>query len=74
MTTTHKKTLTKLRETIAEYGPIVGTPADQYAHNVVSMTLSIIADRHGKAAANEAIDDYDLEAKGWYKHEEATNG
>ncbi len=68
MTTTHKKTLDELRKTIAQYGPTVDTPADQYAHNVVSMSLSIIADRHGKAAANEAIDDYDLEEKGWHKN------
>lgn len=74
MTTTHKKTLTELRETIAEYGPIVDTPADQFAHNVISVSLSLIADRHGHAAANEAIEDYDLEAKGWKKQEEATDG
>ncbi len=69
MTKKHK-TLTELRETIARHGPIVGTPADKYAHNVVSLTLAIIAERYGNAAANEAIDDYDLEAKGWRKHKE----
>ncbi len=72
--TTTPETLTELRETIAGYGPIVDTSADQFAHNVVSLTLMLIAKEHGKAAANEAIDDYDLEDKGWHKHEEATDG
>ncbi len=67
--TTTPKTLDKLRATIAEYGPIVDTPDDQYAHNVVSITLSMIANEHGVAAANEAIDDYGLEAKGWHKRD-----
>ncbi len=57
----------ELRLTIAEHGPIVGTPADQYSHNIVSITLSIIAKEFGRDAANEAIEDFDLEAKGWHK-------
>ncbi len=67
--TTTPETLEKLRETLAEYGPIVDTPADQYAHNIVSITLAMIAKEHGVAAANEAIDDYDLEARGWRKRD-----
>ncbi len=72
--TTTPKTLDELRETIAEYSPIVDTSADQFAHNVVSLTLMLIAKEYGAAAANEAIEDYDLEAKGWRKREEETNG
>lgn len=72
--TAKPETLYKLRNTIARYGPIVDTVADQYAHNIVSITLRIIAKEYGTAKANEAIEDFDLEAKGWYKHEEATNG
>ncbi len=53
------------RLVIAEYGPMVGTPADRYAHNIVSITLSMIAEEFGTAAANEAIGDFDLEEKGW---------
>ena len=61
--------LTELRITIAEYGPMVGTPADQFAHNIVGVTLSMIAEEFGTAAANEAIADFDLEAKGWKKRD-----
>lgn len=60
------KTLDELRMKIAEYAPIVDTPADQYAHNIVGITLSIIAKEYGVAAANEAIEDLELEAKGWH--------
>ena len=68
--TTTPETLEKLRETLAEYGPMVNMPTrDRYAHNIVSMTLSIIAEEYGVAAANEAIDDYDLEARGWRKRD-----
>lgn len=67
--TTTPKTLDALRETIAQFGPIVDTPGDQYAHNIVGIALSIIAKKHGVAAANEAIDDFDLEAKGWHKRD-----
>lgn len=48
---------------------MVDTPEDQYAHNIVSLTLSTIARKYGADTANEAIDDYDLEAKGWHKRE-----
>ncbi len=67
--TTVRKTLDELRETIAEFGPIVGTPADQYAHNIVSMTLAMIAKEYGVAAANEAIQDFGLEGKGWHQQD-----
>ena len=68
MTTTHD-TLDELRDTIDKYGPIVDTPADKYAHNVVSMALISIAGRFGLPAANAAIEDFDLEAKDWKKQE-----
>ncbi len=55
------------RLVIAEYGPMVDTPADQYAHNIVGITLSMIAKEFGKDAANEAIEDFGLEKKGWRK-------
>ena len=61
--------LSELRGTIAKHGPIVDTPADQYAHNVVSLTLAIIAKEYGVAAANEAINDYGLGAKGWHQQD-----
>ena len=67
--TTTPKPLDELRETLAEYGPLVDTPADQYAHNIVGITLAMIAQEHGVAVANKAIDDFNLEAKGWRKRD-----
>ena len=63
------KTLDELRETIAQFGPIVDTPKDRFAHNVVTFTLAIIDNRYGVAAANEAIVDFGLESKGWHQHD-----
>jgi hypothetical protein len=60
-------TLDELRLQIAKYAPIVDTPADQYAHNIVGLCLSQIAKEFGVADANEAIEDFGLEAKGWSK-------
>lgn len=57
----------ELRLRIAKYAPIVDTPADQYAHNIVGLDLSMIAKEFGVAAANEAIEDFNLERKGWSK-------
>ena len=65
------KTLQEHRLVIARYGPMVNTPSDQYAHNIVGITLSMIADEFGVAAANEAIEDFDLEDKGWQTREES---
>ena len=63
------RTLEELRLQIAEYAPIVDTPADQYAHNLVGLCLAQIAATYGTATANEAIVDYGLEAKGWHQQE-----
>lgn len=57
--------LLELRTQIAEYGPLVDTPSDRYAHNIVGIVLSQIAEEFGTAAANEAIEDFNLEEKGW---------
>jgi hypothetical protein len=57
----------ELRLKIAQYAPMVDTPADQYAHNIVGIVLAQIAKEFGVAAANEAIEDFDLEKKGWSK-------
>ncbi len=61
--------LIELRTKIAGYAPMVDTPADQYAHNIVGITLSMINTEFGTAAANEAIEDFGLEAKGWSKRD-----
>lgn len=36
-----------------------------YAHNIISSCLRLIAEHHGKDAANEAIRDFGLDKKGW---------
>lgn len=61
--------LAELRASIAEYAPIVDTPADQYAHNIVGLDLVMIDEEFGVAAANEAIEDFNLEDKGWRKRD-----
>lgn len=63
------RTLDNLREEIARVAPLVDTPADRYAHNIVTMCLIQIDSMHGRDAANEAIEDYGLEPLGWKKRE-----
>lgn len=58
------KTLEQLRLQIAEYVPMVDTPSDRYAHNIVGMLLRQIDSEHGRAAANEVIGDFELEELG----------
>ena len=36
-----------------------------YAHNMISACLRLIAERHGKDAANETIRELGLDKKGW---------
>lgn len=36
-----------------------------YGHNVISACLRLIADKHGKDAANETIRDLGLDKRGW---------
>ena len=57
--------LSELRLKIAAYAPMGNTPSDQYAHNIVGIILAEIAKKFGTAAANEAIEDFNLENKGW---------
>lgn len=59
--------LQRLRETIAmEYRYVDKRP---YSHNIISLALQSIARNYGKAEANEAIEDYNLEKLGWKKEE-----
>ncbi len=36
-----------------------------YSHNIINSCLRLIAEYHGKDAANEAIRDFGLDKKGW---------
>ena len=38
-----------------------------YSHNIISMTLMILAEKVGNSAANDLIDEFDLESLGWEK-------
>ena len=60
--------LKKLRETIRREAPFVGLKP--YSHNLISVTLSLIDKNYGRAAANKAIRDFKLEAKGWKQESE----
>jgi hypothetical protein len=41
-----------------------------YSHNLISINLTIIANNHGKAAANKAIRDLGLDELGWQEQPE----
>jgi hypothetical protein len=51
------------RATIAEYAPLVGNTS--HAHNIVSLSLRMIAEACGVEEANRAVRDFKLEEKGW---------
>lgn len=36
-----------------------------FAHNIISSCLRLIAEHHGKDAANETIREFHLDKKGW---------
>lgn len=41
-----------------------------YSHNIISIVLRHISSEHGVKAANEAIEEFDLEDLGWEKEKE----
>jgi hypothetical protein len=63
-----ERTLSELRESIDDEVEFVDVKP--YSHNIISLTLSIIAKQFGKEAANNAIEDYGLEKYGWKKEKE----
>jgi hypothetical protein len=36
-----------------------------FSHNIISCCLRLIAEHHGKDAANETISDLELDKRGW---------
>ena len=58
-----KKTLRELRASIKKEVKYVDKKP--YSHNIISLTLGIIAEEFGKAEANKAIVDFKLEKRGW---------
>jgi len=61
-------TTDEARESIEEQMEGLDQP-NNYNHNIIGMTLSIIAKEHGTDVANELIDEFDLEDHGWNKVE-----
>jgi len=56
--------LGSLQSQISAALPTLDRPGS-YAHNIISSCLRLIAEHHGKEAANEAIRDFQLDKKGW---------
>lgn len=59
----------ELRLQISHYALVIDTKEDRFAHNIVRMCLARIAYDYGVAAANEAIEDFGLEALGFSKRD-----
>ncbi len=55
--------LAELRAAIQRERPYIGKKP--YSHNIVRLTLAIIEKEFGRAAANETVRKYKLEAKGF---------
>ena len=57
--------LQELRSTIS--ADVAGVGRKPYSHNLISLTLASINADYGVEAANEAIEDHNLEELGWKK-------
>ena len=60
--------LKKLRETIRREAPFVSLKP--FSHNLIGVSLSLIDKNYGRAAANKAVRDFRLEAKGFNQEPE----
>ena len=60
-----KRSLEELKEIIDRERDFVDVKP--FSHNIISLTLSEIANTYGEDEANKAIDDFDLEELGWRK-------
>jgi hypothetical protein len=54
-------------EDIEEYLSTIDTK--EYSHNLITITLRIVAKDHGYDAANKIVDDMGLESYGYHKEE-----
>lgn len=61
--------LRKLRTRIQREAPFIGLKP--YSHNIVSLTLREIAEKHGTKEANKALRDFGLAAKGFNEEPES---
>lgn len=66
-----KRTLKQLREDIEEQIPPlhISCTSNNFNHNIISLTLRIIARDFSKRSANKAIRDFNLEELGWRQKE-----
>ena len=60
-------TLEQWKEIIEREAPFVNIKP--YSHNIIGLALSAIAKNYGNSAANDLIDEFDLESLGWRKVE-----
>ena len=61
-------TLRQLRARIKREAPYVGIRP--YSHNIIRLTLAQIEKDHGRSAANRAVQDFHLAAKGFNEEPE----
>lgn len=59
------RNLEQLREQIGDEVPYIDVKP--YSHNIISLSLQHISNKYGKAQANKAIADFNLEKHGWKK-------
>ncbi len=64
MVISKKHTLSQLRKDIKELVSVEST-TNNFSHNLISLTLRMIAEDYGKKQANKAIVDFGLEELGW---------
>lgn len=62
--------LSDLRWRIRQEAPYVGIKP--FSHNIIRLTLAEIARKFGRAEANQAVRDFNLESKGF--NQEPENG
>jgi hypothetical protein len=55
--------LAELRKRVKREAPFIGVKP--YSHNIVRLTLAQIAQDHGRAEANEAVREFNLESRGF---------
>jgi hypothetical protein len=63
--------LLELRTQIAREARFVGTKP--FSHNIINLALAEIGETFGRMAANKAVRDFRLKAKGWHEESEDTD-
>ena len=56
-----------MKDAKREIKELARTQRGQYWSNIIASTLKMVAEEHGKGAANQLIEDCGLERLGWSK-------